>query len=246
METIIIGAVALLALVTYAVARKVYPATHESLPVAVAKPEREPEELARLAISSTEAELLTQEVAAKPAGPKRKRNPPPEIVVDTPLGKVTFKRPRRRVEALVVALGQAEDHIRWYYDVYQRDVLKRAESNLRGYQQGKRDKSDWTSDYFEFIQDAAMLLARLPEDREQALEENAARIKRREATLLGTYETMDQAQVSAHYLSKKREPTRNAGWLQVQVVKIPPYPETHVRRKKPSASTIEPGPPLIQ
>ena len=69
----------------------------------------------------------------------------------------------------MVSLGQAEEHLRWYYDVYQRDVLQRAVNNLKGYQQGRRDRKDWTDGYFEFIQDAKTLLDQLPQDRDQAL-----------------------------------------------------------------------------
>jgi hypothetical protein len=147
--------------------------------------------------------------------PARRRKAPGvvEITVETPLGPVTIKRPRRPAGALVVALGQSEDHLEWYYSVYRRDYLKRAVANLKTYEKGMKDRSSWSDSYFEFMQDAPNQLANLADEREQALKENRRRIERGEVTVLGVYPTMERAREAARYLPHKKEPILNAGWL---------------------------------
>ena len=61
--------------------------------------------------------------------------------MDTPLGQVRFKKPRKPQAAVIVALGQSEEHLRWFYDVYRKDYLTRAVANLEAYEHGKKDPS---------------------------------------------------------------------------------------------------------
>jgi hypothetical protein len=157
----------------------------------------------------------------KPVPKKRKPRVVPEITVDTPIGRVSFKKPRKPVGAIIVALGQSEDHLQWFYDVHRRGYLKRATGKYRAYESGKKDRSEWNESYFEFLQDSERQLDSLPEELENALRENRRKIDAGEATVLGTYETVFQAREAARYLTKKREPTEHAGWLNVHVVEIP-------------------------
>lgn len=180
-----------------------------------------PDSLQAIISSQPEPEAREEAVNKVPIKRKRTAKPTPEIVMDTPLGKITIKKPRRPAGALIVALGQDEDHLRWYYDVYRRAYLKRAVSNLNAYQQGKKDRSAWSDSYFEFIQEAQMLLSQLPQECATALRQNREKIERREITVLGTYETLAQAKEAVRYSTKKREPTLSAGWLQVHVVEMP-------------------------
>jgi hypothetical protein len=189
----------------------------------------------RVSASSTHARIEPQasptrpvvvpEVAVTngPAKPTRKRRTPRvvEITVETPFGPVTLKKPRRPATALVVALGQSEDHLDWYYNVYRREYLERAVANLKAYQKGKKDRSSWNDSYFEFLQDTPMLLANLSAERQHALCENRGKIQRGEVAVLGTYPTLEQAREAARWLAKEKEATLNAGWLQVHVVEMP-------------------------
>jgi hypothetical protein len=160
-------------------------------------------------------------VQTLPPPQKRKPRSVPEVIVDTPLGKVSFKKPRKPVGAIIVGLGQSEEHLRWFYDVYRREYLERAVANWRAYKRGNKDRSRWSDDYFEWIQSASAELAALDSEMQVALLQNRERISRAEPTFLGTYDTATQAREAARYLTKKREPTPNAGWLNVRVVEIP-------------------------
>lgn len=86
----------------------------------------------------------------------RKRKAPRvvEITVETPLGPVTLKQPRRPAAAVVVALGQSEDHLNWFYNVYRRQYLQRTVANLKAYEKGTKDRFSWSDSYFEFIQES--------------------------------------------------------------------------------------------
>ena len=57
------------------------------------------------------------------------------------------------------------------------------------------------------------------------MRKNRERIQRKEVTVLATYETLSQAREVARYYAKKREPTLNAGWLQVHIAEVPPQSE---------------------
>jgi hypothetical protein len=150
----------------------------------------------------------------------RTTGPAAQTTVDTPLGPVSFRKARRPVAAIVVALGQSEDHLRWFYDVYRKGYLKRAVAKLRAVERGDRSPSEWNSDYFEFMQDSERQLENLEDERDAALRDNRLKIQTGEPAFLGAYETVAQARESARYSAKKREPTLNAGWLQVHVVEI--------------------------
>jgi hypothetical protein len=163
---------------------------------------------------SNSQETVSAEEAIAP--PKRKPRRVVEITVDTPHGPVRFKKPRRPVAAVVVALGQSEDHLSWFFDVYRREYLERASAKVR-----KKEDPSWSDDYVEFAREAPMLLANLSNERRESLRENREKIERGEPTVLGTYATTREAREAARYLAKKMEPTRNAGWLQVHVVELP-------------------------
>lgn len=184
----------------------------------------EPEDLVQSASSNAPVVHLVSETntAEKPLPKKRKPRVIPEITVDTPLGRVSFKKPRKPVGAVIVALGQSEDHLRWFYDVHRREYLERAAANCRAYQRGKKDASNWSKDYFDWMQDVPQMLKDLDNELKSALQENRAKIDRGEVTFLGAYDTVGQAREAARYLSKKREATEHAGWLKVHVVEIPP------------------------
>jgi hypothetical protein len=133
---------------------------------------------------------------------------------------VTLKKPRRPATALVVALGQSEDHLIWFYNVYRREYLERAVANLKAYKKGGKDRASWSDDYFKFLEAAPMVLANLATEQQQALNQNREKIQRGELKVLGTYASLGEARECARWSAKKKEPTLNAGWLQVNVVRI--------------------------
>ncbi len=58
----------------------------------------------------------------------------------------------------------------------------------------------------------------LPQDRDAAIEANRATIEGRHVRVVGTFDSREEADRSAKYMSKKFEPTLNAGWnLQIIV-----------------------------
>jgi hypothetical protein len=148
-----------------------------------------------------------------------------EITVETVLGSVTIDN-RHGHPVAIIGLGQDETHLRWYYDVYQKEILQRAVRNLNDCARGKKNRSSWNGGYFDFIQNAPTLLAGLAEQRDSALRDNLAKIERKEIQILGTYASTEQATTTARYLRKKREPTLNAGWLNVHVVPLPQESDT--------------------
>lgn len=217
MEPLAVAAVLVLLLVIYIVA-------------GVAKkkaPSSDPGTVASMTPARTDAQapscasVVTADEPVLKTPRKRKAPRVVEITVETPLGPVTLKIPRRPAAAVVVALGQSEDHLNWFYNVYRRQYLQRAVANLKAYEKGTKDRSSWSDSYFEFIQESPTLLNNLDDEREQALNENRSKIERGEVTVLGTYPTIARAHEAAHYLPKKKEPTLNAGWLQVHVVEMP-------------------------
>jgi len=144
------------------------------------------------------------------------------VTIDTDLGRVTIKNPYHRSIA-IIASGQSEEHLQWYYGVYRKEELARAVEELNQYLQGEKPRSSWNDRYFQFMQKAPTLLKDLPTKLETALRENKAKIYRKEVQVVGgPYDTTWQrAECAAKDLSLKFEPTVSAGWLNVQVVAIP-------------------------
>ncbi len=151
---------------------------------------------------------------------KAKRARLSEVTLETPLGTVTVQNPHQHAAA-IIALGQSEDHIKWYFDVHQRNVLERAVENLRAYQNGSARAENWSDSYIEFIGAAPEALARLADEKHKALEENRRRIQRSEPSVVATYATLEEARAAAKYYVEKFQPRLWYGWLNVHVIELP-------------------------
>jgi hypothetical protein len=235
-------------------------------------PKAKGSEVTKLAIRLEEA-LLVQEEGRN--GPKlrhlrAKRSRTSQVKLQTNLGEITIRNPYGRSIAIVAA-GQSEEHLRWYFNIHRKEELERAIEDLNRFLRDRKQQSRWNDAYVKFIQSAPALLAALPQKLETALRENQALLDRKEARVIwGPYNTSQhQAELAAKVLSfgalltareievwfkcraaaEEREeqsliggselessehsesklddrhyvePTLNAGWLNVQVIAIPP------------------------
>lgn len=141
------------------------------------------------------------------------------VTVDTLFGPVTIDNPYGRPIA-VVALGQSEEHIRWYFDYCFKSELRLARFHLHQLLRGTRPRSDFDERYLVLMHKSEALLENLRRDRDAALEANRKKIKGKQIKVLGTYDSLEEANTSAKYMSQKFEPTLNAGWnLQIMFIR---------------------------
>jgi hypothetical protein len=206
----------------------------------------------RLAIRLEEALLVKEEGRY---GPKLKalramRARAQHVTIETDLGTVTMKNPYQGTVA-IIASGQSEEYIRWYYDLHRKEELIGVVAELNQYLQGEKPRSSWNDSYFTFMQKAPSLLAELPTKRNARIQENRSRILRKEPRVIwGPYKStpehaqqaakslgfgagMSSAQIHNWFKSQPSEvdedsteslliqPTLNAGWSNVRVVALP-------------------------
>jgi hypothetical protein len=226
----------------------------------------------KLAIRLEEALLVREEGRN---GPKLRllraaRARASEVTLQTNLGEITIRNPYGGSIAIIAA-GQSEEHLRWYFNIHRKEELERAVVDLNRLLRDGKQQLRWNDAYVKFVQSAPALLAALPQKLETALRENQAMLDRKAARVIwGPYNTSRQrADFAAKMLSfgalltareieasfkcraaaeereeqsliggsalessedreselddlRYVEPTLNAGWLNVQVIAIPP------------------------
>lgn len=206
----------------------------------------------RLAIRLEEALLVMEEGRN---GPKLKalrarRALAEKVTIETDLGIVTIKNPYGGTIA-IIASGQSEEYVRWYYDFHQKEELTGAAKELDLYLKGKKPRSSWKDAYFAFMQKAPSLLAELPKKLDAHLQENRSRMLRKEPKVVwGPFNAtaqdarlaaqalrfgagMSAQQIESWFKSQPAEveedsmenfliePVLNAGWSNVRVVALP-------------------------
>ena len=206
----------------------------------------------RLAIRLEEALLVTQEGRSGPRlkALRAKRSLAQQVTIETDLGIVTMRNPYQGTVA-IIASGQSEEYILWYYDFHRKEELIGAVAELNQYLLGKKPRLSWNDSYFTFMQKAPSLLAELPAKRDARIQDNRSRILIKEPRVIwGPYKsTSEHAQQAARSLgfgagmsaaqihnwfksqpsevdidsmeSLLIEPTINAGWSNVRVVAVP-------------------------
>jgi len=124
-----------------------------------------------------------------------------EVTIQTDLGEITIRNPYGGTVA-IIAVGQSEEHLRWYFAIHRKEELERAVEDLNRLLRVGKPQSDWSDAYVKFIQTAPALLAALPEKLATALRENKAMLDRKRPRIIwGPYNTSrEEAELAARLL----------------------------------------------
>jgi hypothetical protein len=142
LDTVGVTAIVLVLIVVYTVAAIAKKRGSRSTAVeAVSNPPERPARAASSIVPTVASEAPAVAHESSKSARKGRASSVPEITVETPLGPVTLKQPKKSAAGLVIALGQSEDHLDWFYDVYRREYLERATANLKAYKAGRKGRS---------------------------------------------------------------------------------------------------------